>query len=208
MLHWQLIFIGWWEAFDKEENFYTFLENKTFELSSTRKRWRDWIGWALSGHFEVIEPRMPCKDNAKYRAWKIWFEKIFPYLRDEEIILVGSSLGGLFLAKYLSENTFPKPISQLHLVAPVFDNSGLVGETVGDFVLDPSLLPHIEEQAEHIHIYASTDDPICPFTHGQRYHQQLKKSVLHTFDNRGHFLQPALPELLTEIQKISGITSF
>jgi hypothetical protein len=31
---------------------------------------------------------MPCKADAKYKAWKIWFEKLFPYLKDNKIILI------------------------------------------------------------------------------------------------------------------------
>ena len=35
---------------------------------------------------------MPNKYNASYKARKIWFEKIFPYLNDEDLVLVGHSL--------------------------------------------------------------------------------------------------------------------
>jgi predicted alpha/beta hydrolase family esterase len=65
---------------------------------------------------------MPCRENASYPAWKIWFEKIFPYLNEENIIIVAHSLGGIFISKYLSENAFPKHLAQLHLVAPVLDD--------------------------------------------------------------------------------------
>jgi hypothetical protein len=66
-------------------------------------------------------PEMPNSKNASYKARKIWFEKLFPYLNDEGIILIGLSLGTIFLLKYLTENTFPKTISQLHLVGTVPD---------------------------------------------------------------------------------------
>jgi len=43
---------------------------------------------------------MPCIENAKYNEWKIQFEK---YLKrtDNDLILIGMSLGGIFLTKYL-----------------------------------------------------------------------------------------------------------
>ena len=44
------------------------------------------------------------------------FEKALPYF-GEENILIGHSLGGSFLLKYLSEH-FLENISQVHLVAP------------------------------------------------------------------------------------------
>jgi hypothetical protein len=37
-------------------------------------------------------PEMPNQDFASYKAWKIWFEKIFSYLNDEGVILIGHSL--------------------------------------------------------------------------------------------------------------------
>lgn len=195
----QLIFIRGGEAFDTEEDFWEFLKKRSYNPFDTRKSWRDWIGWALSEDFEVMEPTMPNKQNAQYKAWQIWFEKLFPYLNEEQLVLVGHSLGGLFLAKYLSENTFPKKIHQLHLVAPVFDSTGLVGEGVGDFVLEPSKLPQVQQQCTHIFLYQSQDDTVCPPYHGRRYAHFLPEATYTEFTGRGHFLQPAFPELLQAI---------
>src|SRR3989338_6901921 len=66
----------------------------------------------LGSDFELIRPEMPDKRNAKYELWKIWFEKFFQFLRDD-VIIIGGSLGGTFLAKYLAENTFPRKIKAL-----------------------------------------------------------------------------------------------
>jgi predicted alpha/beta-fold hydrolase len=47
---------------------------------------------------------MPNKLNARYHEWKIFFEGILSKLdREDEITLVGGSLGGCFLLKYFSE---------------------------------------------------------------------------------------------------------
>ena len=75
--------------------------------------------------FVVIKPEMPNKDMARYSTWKLWFEKYFQFLDDEELILIGHSLGAMFLVKYFAENQFPKKVAQLHLVAPVLDSEGL-----------------------------------------------------------------------------------
>ena len=85
--------------------------------------------------FVVIKPEMPNKDMARYSTWKLWFEKYIPFLDPENLVLVGHSLGGMFLTKYLAENEFPIQISQLHLVAPVLDDRGLnEGDNyLGDF---------------------------------------------------------------------------
>lgn len=86
----------------------------------------------LGKNFEIIKPNMPLKDNAKYEEWKIYFERYFPQL-ENNIILIGSSLGGIFLAKYLSENKFPKKILSTYLICPPFDNSLEGEDLVGGF---------------------------------------------------------------------------
>lgn len=79
----QCIIVHGGEAFDSEEQYYTFLERLTYDPYKTRKRWRDRLIHAISHEYEVFSPEMPMKYNATYRAWKIWFEKLIPYLRDE-----------------------------------------------------------------------------------------------------------------------------
>jgi predicted alpha/beta hydrolase family esterase len=199
----QLIFIRGGEAFDTHEDYLAYLHNRSYNPFDTHRSWRDWVGWALSDEFQIMEPTMPCKQNAQYEPWKIWFEKLFPYLNDEPLVVVGHSLGGLFLAKYLSENDMPKRISQLHLVAPIFDNMGLQGETVGDFTIDPAKFPRVEVQCDRICIYQSNDDIVCPPYHGKQYAAHMPTAKFMTFEHRGHFLQPAFPELLENITKMT-----
>jgi len=195
----QIIFIRWGEAFYTDEQFYDYLEKRSYDPREKKKSWRDWIAWALSESFEVFEPAMPCKQRADYKAWKIWFEKLFPYLGDKQIVLIWSSLWGLFLTKYLSENDFPKNISQLHLVAPVFNDEWLVDEYIWNFSLDTELLQSIENKSDRIFFYFSKDDPSIPFAQCEYYKKIFKKSDFLIFEDRGHFNQPALPELLENI---------
>ena len=95
--------------------------------------------------FVVIKPEMPNKDMARYSTWKLWFEKYIPFLEAENLVLVGHSLGGMFLTKYLAENEFPIQISQLHLVAPVLDDQGLnEGDNyLGDFAYEVNDIKNI-----------------------------------------------------------------
>lgn len=197
----QIIFIRWWEAFYNDEQYYNFLEKKEYNPYKVKKSWRDWIAWALSENFEVFEPVMPAKANAKYRAWKIWFEKVFPYLNKEKLILVWSSLGWIFLVKYLSENNFPKNIDELHLVAPVFNDEWLKNEYVWDFALDVTKVHNIENKATKVFLYFSEDDPTTPFTHCLEFKKLLKNSKFYIFQDRWHFSQPAFPELLANIDR-------
>ena len=74
-------------------------------------------------HENYMYPQMPNKQNADYQAWKIEFEKILPDL-DKDSILIGHSLGGIFLAKYLSENKLAQKLDSLHLVAAPYYKCG------------------------------------------------------------------------------------
>lgn len=201
----QIVFVHGGETFDSYEAYIDFLTQTEYNPRKRFVSWKHWLKDGLSDRFESFSPDMPLKLNAQYPEWKIWFGKIFPYLNNQKSIIVGHSLGGVFLAKYLSENTFPKRITQIHLVAPVLDNEGMPEEeSVGSFALDADLLPNLAKQSDEVHIWASTDDPIVPYNHSERYHKAIPGSVLHTFSDRGHFFgQPSFVELFLEIQKIS-----
>ncbi len=195
----QIIFIRWGEAFDKPGDYHNYLKNRSFDPFQNKKSRRDRIGRALSEEYQTMIPTMPCKQNADYLWWKIRFERHFDYLNDEELILIGHSLGWSFLIKRLSENNFPKKISQLHLVCTYFESEWLIDEWIGDFLSDKAKIPHIQDQVDQIFLYHSTDDPVVPYSHSEKLAALLPKSTLLTFQNRKHFNQPALPELLENI---------
>ncbi|MCL9971985.1 MAG: alpha/beta hydrolase [Candidatus Pacebacteria bacterium] len=96
---------------------------QAYELDDPRmprgKGWKSLLGERLGSDYQVIAPRMPNAANARYGEWKIWFEKHIPFL-DEKVILIGHSLGGCFLARYLSEEKFPKTILSTFLIAAPF----------------------------------------------------------------------------------------
>jgi hypothetical protein len=56
-----------------------------------KKRWRKTLEKELP-EYQIIKPEMPNKEMACYRIRKIRFEKLFPYLTGEKIILIGHSL--------------------------------------------------------------------------------------------------------------------
>ncbi len=161
-----------------------------FEKQAQRK-WRESVREELQETHVLADPRMPNSMNAHYEEWAMWFEKYVPFLQDG-VILIGHSLGANFLAKYLSENTLPVGIEQLHLVA------GCFGE--GDFTLFESL-KNIEKQVQHIFIYHSRDDDIVSFADAEKFKQALPSAELIEFKNRGHFFaQEEFPELVEKIR--------
>jgi len=200
----QVIFIRGGEAFDTKEQFYDYLKNVEYDPYEKKRNRRDWLERSLCENFDSFAPLMPNKQSADYFAWKIRFERLFPYIKKDKtikLILIWQSLGWLFLAKYLSENKFPKKVDQLHLVSPVFDNQGLTWETAGNFKINTNKLKNIVPQAKQIFIYHSTDDSCVPLQHSKKYLQYLPKAKFFQFKNRWHFNQPAFMEILQVINE-------
>lgn len=180
-------------------------ELKNSEINLDRLKFK--IDWKanLQNHlgegFDVFNPRFPQKDNAKYEEWKIYFEKILEKL-DEEIILVGHSLGSIFLAKYLSENKIDKNINGLFLVAAPFDDEGMEKEPLNDFSLTDPSLKLLQEQVENIFIYHSVDDPVVPYLHAEKFHKTLPNSKLIRLEDRSHIFEDNLPEIVQDIKTL------
>lgn len=138
----QIILIHGGDTFDTYEEYLEFLKDWQIDFERIRQRKKDWketLAEKLGGEYEVIAPKMPNKQNAKYLEWKIWFEKVIPYL-EAEVTLVGHSLGGIFLAKYLSENQFPKRILGVFLVAACYDDKNF-DYSLADFEKYKKALP-------------------------------------------------------------------
>jgi predicted alpha/beta hydrolase family esterase len=199
----QIIFIRGGETFDNDEDFYEYLRTVKCNPYHTIKEWRDWIIWALEETYDLICPLMPNKQSADYNAWKIWFERHFEFITDDKPVLIGHSLGGGFLLKYLSENDFPKKVSQLHLVAPYLENEGLYLERLNTFLFDLKKINKISDMCDEIHLWHSKDDNVVPFHNGELVKENIPSVEFHIFEDRGHFRQPAFPELLEVISKIN-----
>ena len=219
----QIILIDGGNSYNNDKEALDWMENCDWDIMAKLPSWKKWLSDWLSDHFDIIRPDMPNIMNAKYHEWKIWFEKYFRYIsslpkveqstfdrvisknsQDEtsKLILVGHSLGATFLVKYLTENLFPRHIDALHLISPVYDDTGLKWESLGTFRFAPQALPHFHDQAKHIHIWSSTDDSVVPYDHSVKFHVNLVGSTLHTLHDRGHFVgQSHFIELFTELMK-------
>ncbi len=190
----QLIHIHGGNSWRSYDDYLAYLNEKVVDPNIIKNiRWRQRYLESLGEDWQIISPQMPSPQNVKYIEWAIWFEKYIPFLQDG-VVLVGHSLGVVFLAKYLSENTLPVKVSQLHLVA------GIYGDTVKEKTFDFSDdLSSIERQCESIYIYHSQDDMVVPYEHAGMYAKALPKAKLITFTDRGHFLQSEFPELMENI---------
>ena len=194
----QVILIHGGSVFKTYKDYIKSLKSLKVDLERYRTiGWKDSLQEKLGNRFDVLLPKMPNPSNSQYNEWKILFNKI-ACLLDNNVILIGHSLGGVFLAKYLSENKFPKKILASILIAPPYDEKD-VEEPLGDFVISNNL-NKFKKQGGKIFIYQSKDDLVVPYIDLEKYRKDLPDAVIRVFKDRGHFNQPEFPELINEIR--------
>ena len=196
----QIFLIHGGETFKNRKDYLHFLKTRKISLEKSKKWSGDYLNKELGGKFEIIRPLMPSKDNAVYEDWKIHFERYIPFLRSN-LILVGNSLGSIFLAKYLSEHKFPKKILATYLVCPPFDNTLFDEDLVGGFILkkDLSLL---ERNSKRLTLLFSKDDDCVPVSHADKYAKQLKNATIIRYKSKnGHFRVAKFPEIVKMIKE-------
>jgi predicted alpha/beta hydrolase family esterase len=196
----QIFFIHGGMTFKNKKDYLNYL--KTKKVSIKKKVY--WSGEDFDKHlgknFEIIRPKMPLQDNAKYEEWKIYFERYFSHLKNN-IILIGSSLGGIFLAKYLSENKFPRKILSVYLVCPPFDDTTPTEDLVGGFKLK-SDLSLIKKNCKNITLMFSKDDDVVPVSHAKKYQNKLKDARIIIYKSKnGHFKISKFPEIIKFIKE-------
>ena len=199
----QVLFIGWWNVYPTREDFVEQLktwDNNPFE---PKKKWKNSLSKDLWENYQVAMIDMPNKNIASYTEWKIRFEKIFPFLEWDQII-IAHSLGTIFTLKYLAENWFPKKIKQLHLVAALIDDKEIPPEEsyLWDFLFDIQKIPEIQNLCEKIFLYHSKDDFCVPFSQWERLHEFLPNAKFEVFEDRWHMNMPEFPELIQNVKNV------
>lgn len=197
----QIVIIHGGNTFNKYIDFFNSILNKEVKKDdfSYKEDWKASMSKKLGDNFEIFIPRMPNSNNAKYKEWEVWFNKLISFLNDG-IILIGHSLGGLFLAKYLSTNPNLKvKINALILIAPPFEET-CIGD-LGTFKLKKSI-KNINTLVNKIFLIQSEDDMIVAPINMDKYLNELPKAKTMLFKDRGHFNQPEFPELYEIIKSL------
>jgi len=194
----QIIYIWWWVSRGNYKNFFDFLEKIEFNpYEEKRKKWKDTFASDLWGDFEVIFLPMPNKDFADFYEWKVFFEKVFPYLK-EGFYLVWHSLWATFLIKYLSENNFSFGVSKIFLLAPAFSDS--LEEKIWNFNFWS--LEEYKSKYEKITTFLhSKDDFVVPFSDFLQFKNIFSKATFIEFEDKNHFLDEKFEEFLDLIKK-------
>src|SRR5688572_19556501 len=99
---------------------------------------------SLGNNYVLHHPLMPDAENPRYVDWKMAIQAMLP-VGGNKVAIVGHSLGGSVMLKYLSEGLCQVPVAGLFLVAAPY--WGARGWTIEEFVLQRdfvSKLPGIE----------------------------------------------------------------
>lgn len=189
----QILFIHGGNSFNSYERYLNDLKTSAvdYERLKYSLSWKDWIAAGVDERADILTPRFPNSNNAKFNEWKIYFEKILPHLSGQ-VSLVGHSLGAMFLVKYLHSYPLERVMEQLILLAPAYNDDSL--EDLGSFAI--SSAKGLEISAKNIHLLHSKDDPVVPFSELAKFQKDLPTAKVHIFDDKNHFFDPEFPELL------------
>ena len=160
--------------------------------------WKEGLQGQLGADYQVLLPSMPNATNAQYAEWKLWFDRIAE-IAEDGIVLIGHSLGGIFLAKYLSETTFPKQISATILIAAPYNDES--EEDLGSFRLD-ALTDIFRQQAGKVTCFFGDDDPVVSINEMSHYRSQLPDAEFVTLPAPDHFVRPEFPELVRKLREL------
>ncbi len=187
-------------TFKTKKDYIHFLKTREISLENRISWTNAYLDTALGKGFEIIRLRMPTPDNAHYDEWKIHFERYLPFFTNRSV-LIGNSLGGIFLARYLSENQLAQRALATYLVCPPFDDTLSDEALVNGFKLKPDL-SLLEENTAHLSLLFSHDDDVVPVQHAEKYREKLHHANIRIYKNKnGHFNVEKFPEIVKMIQR-------
>jgi uncharacterized protein len=161
--------------------------------------WQASLQDALGAKYELLTPQMPSPESPQYAAWKSRLEESLALLNDKAI-LVGHSLGGSILLKYLPEETCQKSISGLFIVAAPCWGADQDWQS-DDFAFRQNFsnLVHIPR----IVLYHSRDDEVVPFTNLAIFKEKLPSAIVRPLNGRGHeFNNREFREIVDDIKSL------
>jgi predicted alpha/beta hydrolase family esterase len=199
MMKHQIFIVHGGMTFKNRIDYLNYLKKRPISIEDKVYWSNEYLKKSLGKSFQIIKPRMPCADYAIYEDWKIFIERYIPLMKNN-IILIGNSLGGIFLARYLSENKFPKKILSTYLICAPFDNTLRAEDLAGGFKLK-SDLSLIEKNSKNVYLLFSKDDDVVPVVHGEKYKKKLHKAKLIIYKSKnGHFNISKFPEIVRMIK--------
>ena len=147
----------------------------------------------LAGEFEILFPTIEKPNSPTYEKFKKMFASTFNDIT-EPIILVGHSLGGSTLLKYLSEEKPDISITGLFLVATPHWKSNMK-----EFQLKENFQASLKN-IPAIFLYHSKNDSEVPFEHLKFYETAFKTATVRALPGKEHSFSKGLPPLASDIK--------
>ena len=196
----QIIVIHGGTTFQDYDMYLKSLSEKKLDINRFiyRPMWKELLQDNLGSEYQVLLPSMPNSTNAQYSEWKLWFEHISSLFSDN-CILIGHSLGAVFLAKYLSENSLSVKIKATVLIAAPYDDDSV--EDLADFKI-VKLSERLTEQAGRIVFFNGMDDPVISNLDLSKYQNQLPAAEFKILSAPDHFVRVDFPELISLLKNI------
>lgn len=156
----------------------------------------------LGSTYEVRYPLMQNEDDAAYKTWVRQIKGELATMKDP-VILVGHSVGGSILIKFLTETKIEKAVAGIFLIAAPFWG-GVGGWTYDGY--EDLVLPDENDSKlpgdVPIFLYHSKDDEIVPFDHLALYAKRFRGATIRELGGRGHQLGNDLSEVANDIRKL------
>ena len=149
----------------------------------------------LSDEFEIIFPIIEKPKSPTYEKFKKMFALAFAKTT-EPVILIGHSLGGSTLLKYLSEEKPTISTSALFLIStPHWKNN------MKEFELKTNFQDFLKD-IPAVFLYHSKDDTDVPFENLKFYEDSFKTGIVRELPGKEHSFSKGLPELVTDIKSL------
>lgn len=168
----------------------------------------NWFPW-LKTEMEklgckVIAPKFPTPEGQNLSNWMDILRKYETQI-GQETIFVGHSLGVALILRFLEKAK--NPINAAFLVSGFFKDewNGEYDNLIGTFIKKPYDWQKIRQNARHIEIYQSDNDPYIPVSMGKEMAKHLGAELV-LVKNAGHFNNEAgyteFPLLLESIKSV------
>ena len=153
---------------------------------------------ALGPEYQVSYPRMPDEGSPEDNAWMAQISGELAS-RDGRVLLVGHSVGGSILLKYLLKEDIAKSIAGIFLISiPYWGPEDEEGE---EYALHEGFASRLPIGVP-IFLYHSRDDEWVPFAHLAIYAEKIPQAIVREFDGRGHQFNNDLSDVAADIKSL------
>jgi predicted alpha/beta hydrolase family esterase len=158
------------------------------------------LGRFLKSHlpktFQFLFPTIEKPRAPTYVKYRDMYKKVFAKIK-QPIILVGHSLGGSTLLKYLSEEKPDISVAGLFLVSTPHWKSNMK-----EFELKDNFEASLKN-INQVFLYHSKKDSEVPIDHLAFYEHAFKKATVRKIDGEEHLFSKGLPELISDIKSLA-----